>query len=595
MLTMTRDAERAGLGKTASSARVVDDGELLLGYDEKLYIFGVVPGVARRRGARADLLAGRELPAELPSGSSRSARTTFARCRCALSTARSRRWIRRARRITQDMVALLDDLCSPATSSQRGGGATRALKKRRRTQRVAAEPARAARLGGGRLRGVREAALLLGDLDGRLKRLFERDLRADWPTVDRGPVSALAGVATPAALRVGTGAISGVRRAGGRAAPPGSPARAVVRQRNAAVLLGATRSAEACRRSRRSCAAAIRACCARRCAALGGIDDPPPPAPSRPCCAPPPASARPSSRRSLPSATRASCRCWRASSPKRSVRRRPRDRARRARGGRRARQRAGGAGGRGGHAEEEILRRAKARAFKTASVKALPHIGTAERRRSRTRRTGDGLLKAGASQDQGYGAKRTLPLRNWSAGSPPRCAPRSSTRRSHPLVQRSVQGLAAAGAHLTDAPSSSASSATTSWSTTRGWGSSRLAHRLRARPARPRDREDHVPSRRHADEIHAFLVELREPAPRSRSPTGWRRRASAGSSSASSRSTRTTGPGRHRGGAPGVQHGGRVGRDALGQAKAGDKPDPDDGAQDHRQPRATSSTRTARR
>ena len=89
--------------------------------------------------------------------------------------------------------------------------------------------------------------------------------------------------------------------------------------------------------------------------------------------------------------------------------------------------------------------------------------------------------------------------KTWSGGSRRRCAARTSTRRR----TRSCSAASTTSSASTQEAlqrrraSSSASSATRSWSTACGCRAGRRRCRLRARPARPRHREDHDHARHH--------------------------------------------------------------------------------------------------
>jgi HEAT repeat protein len=218
---------------------------LLLNYDETEYVSAPYQASLEGAGARGDILAGRELPAELPEWIETLGQDNVRSLSVMLITDLLRLELdpERATEIARDMVALLDDLLL-AGDFDNALLVLREL-KRASTRKVAPAEARAALASAGESAGLREAALLMGDLDEHSQQAFTECCEVIGPT----SIKALSAVLesetpTPVYLRaralVATFGKAAVSHLAALADHPQWFA-----QRNAAELLGATKSGEA--------------------------------------------------------------------------------------------------------------------------------------------------------------------------------------------------------------------------------------------------------------------------------------------------------------------------------------------------------------
>jgi HEAT repeat protein len=276
VLTMTRSMlGEQDFGRTGQFRAVwATMEELLLGYDEKPYVSSAYQATLEGAGARADILAGRDLPPELPewveSLGQDNVRTLSVQLISDLL--RIEGHPERAADILQDMVALLDDLfmagdfANAAVVLREIKGAT--------SHPVAPAAARAALVAAAESSGLREAAGLLADLDDAALAGLNSCLELIGPPSIGALLQPLQSeTETPAFQR----ARHLVRRFGSQAIPHLAPLvedRRWFVQRTAAGLLGATRSAEAVpplqTLLRRTDARVLRTAVA----GLAGIDDP---------------------------------------------------------------------------------------------------------------------------------------------------------------------------------------------------------------------------------------------------------------------------------------------------------------------------------
>lgn len=276
VLTMTRSMlSEQDFGKTGQFRAVwATMEELLLGYDEKPYVSDAYQASLEGAGARGEMLAARDLPPELPEWVESLGQDNVRSLSVLLISdlLRIEENPERAADIMQDMAALLDDLflagdfanAAVVLGEMRGASA----------QKVAAEAARAALTGVGDSTGLRDAAMLLADLDDAAETQFTECCELIGPSAVRALLPALQSeTETPASKR----ARDLTRQFGADAIPHLAMLVDDTRwfvQRNAAVLLGATRSAQAVPALqtllRRSDPRVLR----QAVAALAGIDDP---------------------------------------------------------------------------------------------------------------------------------------------------------------------------------------------------------------------------------------------------------------------------------------------------------------------------------
>jgi hypothetical protein len=247
---------------------------LLLTYDESPYVSASYQTSLEGAGARGDLLAGRDLPPELGEWVESLGQDSVRTLSVMLITdlLRLEEHPERATEIARDMVALLDDLLMAGDFDN----ALQVLRELRQatTRSVAPNEARAAITSAGESPGLREAASLLSEFDERGQQAFADCCTLIGPSSIRALYPQLQSERdTPAYVR----ARELVGRFGGDAVAPLAglvdDGRWFV-QRNAATLLGLTRSAQAVpllqALLRRSDPRVLRAAVS----ALAGIDDP---------------------------------------------------------------------------------------------------------------------------------------------------------------------------------------------------------------------------------------------------------------------------------------------------------------------------------
>jgi hypothetical protein len=265
-----QDFGRAGQFKAVWSSMET----LLLSYDESPYVSGSYQASLEGAGARGDMLASRELPAELPEWVESLGQDNVRALSVMLITdlLRIEENPERATEIARDMIALVDDLLM-AGDFDHALSVLRELKQAS-AGKVAPAEARAAIASAGESAGLREAASLMADLDERAQQAFSECCALIGPTAIRALYPALQSeTETPAYRRARELVATYGAAAVGPLAALADDARWHV-QRNAAELLGMTRSAEAVptlqallrRREARVLRAAV--------AALAGIDDP---------------------------------------------------------------------------------------------------------------------------------------------------------------------------------------------------------------------------------------------------------------------------------------------------------------------------------
>ena len=277
VLTMTRSMlTEQDFGKTGQFRAVwASMEELLLSYDEKPYVSAAYQTSLEGASDRADMLAGRDLPPELPEWVESLGQDNVRSLSVMLITdlLRIEDNADRAADIMRDMTALLEDLLLA------GDFANAALvlreMKQASTTKVATAAARAALAAAGESAGLRDAAMLMADLDEASLKTFTECCEMIGPTSVKGllPVLQTENDQAPAYVR----ARDLVRRFGVAAVshliPLADDSRWFV-QRNAAALLCGTRSADAIPSLqallRRSDARVLR----HAVAALAAIDDP---------------------------------------------------------------------------------------------------------------------------------------------------------------------------------------------------------------------------------------------------------------------------------------------------------------------------------
>jgi HEAT repeat protein len=247
VLTMARsmlseqDFGRAGQFRAVWSSMET----LLLSYDETPYVSAGYQASLEGAAARGEMLAGRDLPPELPEWVESLEQDNVRSLSVMLITdlLRLEDVPERAADITRDMVALLDDLLMAGDFAnarlvlqelQRASGGT-----------VAAAAARAALTNVADSAGIREATGLLGDLDEEAATAFGECCRMAGPSVVASVLPALQCEQETVAFRRAREIIS---HFGGAAAPYLAVLADDTRwfvQRNGALLLGAIRSADA--------------------------------------------------------------------------------------------------------------------------------------------------------------------------------------------------------------------------------------------------------------------------------------------------------------------------------------------------------------
>ncbi len=276
VLTMTRSMlSEQDFGKTGQFRAVWSSmEELLLGYDETPYVSAAYQASLEGAGARGDMLAGRDLPPELPEWVDSLGQDNVRSLSVQLvaDLLRIEDNADRSADIARDMTALIEDLFL-AGDFDNAVLVLRELKAAS-TRKIAPAAARAALASTGESAGLRDAAAMLGELEEKSLNAFAECCEIIGPTTVRALHPVLQSeTETPAYKR----ARDVVRKYGaaavGHLAPLADDNRWFV-QRNAAVLLGATRSADAVAPLqsllRRSDARVLR----QAVAALAGIDDP---------------------------------------------------------------------------------------------------------------------------------------------------------------------------------------------------------------------------------------------------------------------------------------------------------------------------------
>jgi len=173
-------------GKTGQFRAVWSSMEtLLLSYDETPYVSASYQTSLEGAGARGEMLAGRDLPPELPEWIESLEQENVRSLSAMLITdlLRLEEIPERAADITRDMVALVDDLMMAGDFAN----ALLVLQELQRTSKgkVAAAAARAALTSVGDSAGIREAAGLLGDFDDEGAKTFKQCCEAIGPSVIR--------------------------------------------------------------------------------------------------------------------------------------------------------------------------------------------------------------------------------------------------------------------------------------------------------------------------------------------------------------------------------------------------------------------------
>ena len=262
-------------GKTGQFRAVWSSMEtLLLNYDETPFVSGSYQASLDAATERGAVLAARDLPAELSEWVDTLGQDNVRALSVMLITdlLHLEEDSERATEITRDMVALVDDLLMAGDF----GNSLLVLRELRRAAgaKIAPAEARAALSSSGESAGLREAAALMNDLDEEAQKTFAECCELIGPTSIRALYATLKSEhETPAYRR----AREIVRTFGGAAVPHLAGLTDDAQwfaQRNAAVLLGASRSADAVAPLqallRRSDARVLRAAVG----ALAGIDDP---------------------------------------------------------------------------------------------------------------------------------------------------------------------------------------------------------------------------------------------------------------------------------------------------------------------------------
>lgn len=247
VLTMARTMlTEHDFGKSGQFRAVWDSMEtLLLGYDERPYVSASYQAVLEGAGARGAMLAARGLPAELPEWLESLAQENVRRLSVLLLTdlLRIETDADRAGEIARDMVALVDDLLLAGDFAN----ALLVLRELEAASRgsIAAAAARAALASAAESTALRDAAAMLGDLDEAACAALGDCCATIGPAAVKVLYPALEsetetrGYARARDIVVRYGAAAAVHLAG-----LAEDHRWFV-QRNAAILLGATRSPDA--------------------------------------------------------------------------------------------------------------------------------------------------------------------------------------------------------------------------------------------------------------------------------------------------------------------------------------------------------------
>ena len=276
VLTMTRSMlSEQDFGKTGQFRAVwTTREELLLGYDEKPYVSDSYQASLEGAGARGDMLASRDLPPELSEWIETLGQDNVRSLSVMLiaDLLRLEENPDRAAEIVRDMAALIDDLFL-------AGDFPNALLVLQELQaasdrKATAAPARATLASAGEFSGLRDAASLLAELDEAAVKTLGECCALIGPSAI---VALLPALQSEQEDRAYLRARDVVRRYGAGAVPQLAPLADDSHwfvQRNAASLLGATRSAGAVPMLqsllRRNDPRVLR----QSVAALAGIDDP---------------------------------------------------------------------------------------------------------------------------------------------------------------------------------------------------------------------------------------------------------------------------------------------------------------------------------
>ena len=219
--------------------------ELLLSYDETPYVSASYQASLEGAGGRAEMLAAHDLPPELPEWVESLGQDNVRSLSVALiaDLLRLEEHADRAADIARDMIVLAEDLCMAGAFDE----ALVVIGELRLAAdgTVAPAAARAALSAIGESAGLRDAAGLLGDLDDAPFATFRECCTAIGPTATRALLPVLQSETETRAVVRARGI---VLQYGAAAVPHLLPLAEDERwfvQRNAALLLGATRSAEA--------------------------------------------------------------------------------------------------------------------------------------------------------------------------------------------------------------------------------------------------------------------------------------------------------------------------------------------------------------
>jgi HEAT repeat protein len=247
VLTMARSMlNERDFGKSGQLSAVWSSMEtLLLSYDDTPFVSASYQASLDGAAARGDLLAGRELPPELPEWVESLGQDNVRSLSVMLITdlLRIEENAERATEIARDMIALADDLFMAGDFDN----AVLVLRELRRASggKIAPAEARAALSSVGESAGLREAAALMAELEEAAQAIFAECCELIGPTAIRALYPALQSEQeTPIYKRA-----RDVVKSFGAAAVPQLAGLADDQrwfvQRNAASLLGLTRSADA--------------------------------------------------------------------------------------------------------------------------------------------------------------------------------------------------------------------------------------------------------------------------------------------------------------------------------------------------------------
>jgi hypothetical protein len=277
VLTMTRSLlSEQDFGKTGQFRAVWSSmEELLLSYDEKPYVSAAYQASLEGAAGRADAMAARNLPPELPEWVESLGQDNVRSLSVMLITdlLRIEESAERAGDILRDMAALLEDLFL-AGDFANAQLVLRELKQAS-TGKVAAAAARSGLISAGESTGLREAAGMIADLDEPAFKAFAECCHMIGPSAVHGLLPVLQsenesaqayGRAREIVRKYGAAAVT-------QLAPLADDNRWFV-QRNAANLLGGTRSPDAIAPLQSMLRRADARVLKHAVAALAGIDDP---------------------------------------------------------------------------------------------------------------------------------------------------------------------------------------------------------------------------------------------------------------------------------------------------------------------------------